>query len=191
MLMKLACATSNKQKFEIGNALLANLGIELVQKPVHIDEIQGENVELVIRDKVMKAYEILQEPVIVTDDWWDIPALGGFPGAYMKSINSWFLPQDFVDLMQHKSDRQIILHAYLAYFDGEDLHYFHHDLRGTIAKKTRGDYGPPIMHVVELDFDGGRTISEIYDEGLEHETKRLQSYNSAWIQLGQWLKEKI
>ena len=57
-MKKIACATGNNQKFGLGRAILADFDIELIQKPIDIDEIQGEEPEKVLRDKVMKAYEI-------------------------------------------------------------------------------------------------------------------------------------
>ena len=48
--MKLICATGNSQKFGIGQTILKDFGIELVQVPVDIDEIQGEDPERVLRD---------------------------------------------------------------------------------------------------------------------------------------------
>ena len=188
-MKKIACATGNNQKFGLGKAILADFDIELIQKPIDIDEIQGEEPEKVLRDKVMKAYEILKEPVVVTDDWWDIPALGGFPGAYMKSINHWFEPQDFIHLMQDKRDRRIFLHAHLAYFDGSRLELFQNTLEGRVADAPRGEFGPPVMHVAEMDYDDGKTISEVYDQELQHLPKRLKNSGDAWPKLGEWLKE--
>lgn len=184
------CATTNDHKFGIGKATLHAYDISLVQKLIDIDEIQGEDADLIIRDKVHKAYNEVGEPVVVTDDTWDIVALNGFPGPYMKSVNHWFAPQDFIDLMAHKSDRRIFLHQFLAYFDGKDITVFKSTIPGSIVLKPRGKYGPPIMHVVTLDVDRGKTISETYDQSLEHDQTRLLDRGDAWRQLAVWLQEQ-
>jgi XTP/dITP diphosphohydrolase len=186
--MQLICATGNMQKFGIGQTILREYDIELVQKPLDIDEIQGEDPGPVLRDKALKAYAALQKPIVVSDDWWDIPALRGFPGAYMKSINHWFTPEDFIALMSGKTDRRIILHAQLAYTDGQEIRIFSNDLAGTIVGSPRGTYGPPVMHVAAMDYDEGRTISETYDQGLEHTVDRLQDRGDAWRQLARFLQ---
>ncbi len=170
--------------------MLNDYDINLEQRPVEIDEIQGENAELIIRDKVTKAHAALQKPVIVTDVSWEITALGGFPGAYMKSVNHWFEPQDFIDLMSRKTDRRIVLHQYLAYCDGEQTVTFSGSISGVITDTPRGTYGPPIMRVVALDADRGRTISETYDQGLEHDLTRLAERGNAWHQLATWLRDE-
>lgn len=186
--MQLICATGNMQKFGIGQAILKDLGIELTQLPVDIDEIQGEDPERVLRDKAIKAYEIIKKPLVVSDDWWDIPALRGFPGAYMKSMNHWFTPDDFIALMSGKTDRRIILHAYLAYTDGDSVRIFSNNFSGVIVESPRGTYGPPLMHIAAMDTDGGYTISETYDRGLEHTDSRLSERGDAWRQLADFLK---
>lgn len=189
--MQLICATGNTQKFGIGQTILKDYGIELTQKPLEIDEIQGEDSQLVLKDKALKAYKLLGQPVVVSDDWWDIPALGGFPGAYMKSVNHWFTPDDFIALMSDKTERKIVLHAHIAYADGADVHIFSNDLPGVIVDKPRGTYGPPLMHVAAMDYDEGRTISETYDRGLEHTVDRLQDRGDAWHQLADFLKGQV
>lgn len=185
--MQLLCATSNSDKFSFGKITLAEYDIELIQQPVEIDEIQGEEPEPVLRDKAMKAYASLRQPVVVTDDWWDIPALGGFPGPYMKSINHWFKPEDLLGLMHGKTDRRAILHYNLGYFDGVTFKLFRGDFSGNIIEESRGQYGACTMKVTTMDGDGGLTVSEIYDQGLEHAPHRLEPLSSAWQQLGDYL----
>ena len=92
----LLCATSNPRKFAIGKRAFSRFDITLQKVAIDIDEIQGEDPEVILRDKAVKAYEIVRQPVLVSDDSWSIPALGGFPGAYMKSMNVWFKPEDFL-----------------------------------------------------------------------------------------------
>ena len=188
--MQLICATGNTQKFGVGQTILRDVGIELVQMAVDIDEIQGEDPVPVLRDKALRAYGVIQKPLVVSDDWWDIPALRGFPGAYMKSMNHWFEPDDFIALMRGKTDRRIILHAYLAYTDGKDVWIFSNILPGIVVEEPRGTYGQPLMRVTALDHDEGRTISETYDQGLEHAASRLSREDDAWRQLADFLKER-
>lgn len=186
---KILCATTNQQKFELGEHILASHGIRLIQQVLDIDEIQAEDPEVIISDKVTKAYAAVHQPVIVSDDSWDIPALSGFPGAYMKSINHWFEPHDFIALMAGKTDRSIMIHAYLAYYDGAELVIVHSDHMGEIIYESRGQFGPPIMHVTAMACDGGQTISEMYDAGKAHDDAHLSDRGDAWNQMAKWLKD--
>lgn len=188
--MQLICATGNADKFGIGQKVLKQYDIDLVRHSLDIDEIQGEEPRWVVKDKAQKAFEQLGQPVAVTDDWWDIPALGGFPGPYMKSINQWFAPEDLIALMAGKTDRRAILHYYVGYYDGKDFQLFSGDFVGRIIEEPRGNYGTCTMKVTTMDGDDGRTISEIYDAGAQHAPNRLEPLGSAWRALGQFLEEK-
>ncbi len=184
--MKIACATTNSDKFGIGQRALARYDIELEQVVADIDEIQGEDLLKIVEHKAQEAYAKIGKPVVVTDDGWSIAALNGFPGPYMKSVNHWFTPHDFLHLLDGAKDRDITLHQQLAYCDGVETVVFSSDVAGTITTEPRGSYGPPIMKIVELrlkDRDG-LTISEVYDKGLE---SKLQNANGAWLELGKWL----
>src|SRR5450830_475374 len=92
-------ATSNQEKMLIAQTVCESAGINVVQAPLDIHEIQGEDPKLIVKEKARSAFKQLGKPVIVSDDSWDIPALNGFPGPYMKSVNHWFESQDFLRLM--------------------------------------------------------------------------------------------
>lgn len=187
----LLCATSNIVKFEIGRELLAQRGITLQQVVADIDEIQSEDPEVVIRDKAQKAYAAVDKPVVVSDDSWSIPGLNGFPGPYMKSINHWFTPEDFIRLTADLSDRTIVLQQLLAYQDGHETVVFRVDIPGKLTEEPQGAAGPPIMKVVTLDGDDGMTISQIYDQEIQHEGERLKRLSGAWQQLADWYTQKV
>ena len=98
--MKIYFITGNARK--VGEAKLACelAGIEIVQQQVEIDEIQSTVPHAISIDKAEKAYNLIKKPLVVTDTFWRIPALNGFPGAYMKDIANWFSSEDFLSLME-------------------------------------------------------------------------------------------
>jgi inosine/xanthosine triphosphate pyrophosphatase family protein len=179
-------------KFGLGKHAFAKFEIELEQIVIEIDEIQGENPELIIRDKARRAFELTHKPVVVSDDSWSIPGLNGFPGPYMKSMNHWFTPDDFVRLTRHLTDRRIYLNQFVAYQDEHETTVFSCDLSGTISKEPRGNYGDPAMKVVQMDIDEGKTLSEVFDQGTAHSTERLsKNGGDVWDVLAKWYADKI
>ena len=189
-MRKIACASGNPVKFGIGKELLTKYGVELVQKAVSIDEIQGEDPELVLRDKAEKAFALLQEPVIVTDDWWDFPALGGFPGPYMKSLNHWLTAEDFIAFLAHKKDKRANILQYIGYYDGTTFKMFTGILHGSISDKPAGKTPPASQQVVCLEGDDGLTISEVYDLGKQNDPRRVERWGDAWAGLGTYLQKE-
>lgn len=182
-------ATTNKEKILIAETVCGEAGIEVKPVALEIDEIQGEDPELIVRDKAKRAYEQLGMPVVVSDDTWDIKALKGFPGAYMKSINYWFEPEDFLRLMNGIEDRRITLHQYLAYTDGSVTEVFKNDIDGQVIKEARGkSEKSPNMTVTALDSDNGKTIAEVFATGSDAVIERYKNRPDAWHGLVGWLK---
>lgn len=191
--MKLICATGNFGKFATGRDTLEQYGIELIQNPIDVDEIQGSDYEKIAIDKAKKAYEIIQQPLVVTDDCWDICALNGFPGAYMKEVNGWFSVDDFLTLLKDKNDRSVVLIQNLAYIDRKVIKTFTYEAKGEFILTPKGlDSAPPWAKIMVMNGYAGKTIAEVYaDEAngtkdSEHDKDTAQ----AWHKLGNWLVEE-
>ncbi len=174
---------------QIAQTICAEAGLTVKPVALDIDEIQGEDPEVIVRDKARRAHEQLGMPVVVSDDTWDIPSLKGFPGAYMKSINYWFRPVDFLRLMDGIEDRRIILHQYLAYTDGNMTEVFRNDVAGEIANEARGkSEKSPNMTITVLDSDNGKTIAEVLDQDEDAVIARYKDRPDAWHGFVKWYK---
>lgn len=152
--------TGNQRK--LGEAKLAcdSYGITIINQSYNIDEIQSSEPRQVTDHKVRAAYALAGQPVVVTDTCWSIPALGGFPGAYMKDVAQWFHEQDFLNLMVDKDDDRISFTENIAYYDGETLQFFSKEFWGHIVP-PRGT-GNAIENVAEFE---GKTLGERRQEG--------------------------
>ena len=180
-------ATTNPSKFAIAQHACTKAGIEISQKPLDIAEIQGEDANIIVLDKVRKAYEQTNAPVIVSDDSWEIPVLRGFPGAYMKSIDHWFTSEDFIRLMEPYTDRRITLVAMLAYKDAETEQIFKAEFTGSILPEPRGNFGKPLQKVITMPGDNGLSVSEVYDRGITYDDREV---SAMWDQFITWYKEQ-
>lgn len=185
-------ATTNPEKLKIAEIICTDHDIEL--KPVSvgdIPEIQGEDIAPIIEHKAKEAFRALGKPVVVSDDGWEFPALNGFPGAYMKSINYWFTSVDFLRLMDGITDRRANIHEHLAYFDGTNYAAFSNIIPGQILTEVRGSHTKaPCMNVVSLDIDNGLSITEVFESGIADSPERYKNRGSAWYDLLAWYKEK-
>jgi XTP/dITP diphosphohydrolase len=159
--------TGNAEKFANAQLVCQQHSIALSQQQIDIDEIQSEDGEVIVRDKLQKAYQQVSQPLVVTDDTWLIPGLRGFPGPYMKSINHWFTPDDLLRLTLPLEDRNIFLVQWLGYTDGEITKVFTSRVPATLLKEVRGVYGSASHKLISLKSDNGLSIAEIYDKGLD------------------------
>lgn len=191
-MSRLYFATTNKEKKLIAQTICAKFNINLQTVSIAIDEIQGEDSLKIVKDKAYRAYDALSKPVVVSDDSWDILALNGFPGPYMKSINYWFKPADFLRLMTGIEDRTFIPHQLLAYYDGKTMKVFTNDIPGKIINEPRGiNNYTPFMSVAVLDPDNGRTVAEVFEQGQSAVTERYLTRPDVWHNFIAWFNTQI
>lgn len=183
-------ATTNAEKLQIAVMKCREYGLELQQiSTPDIPEIQGEDPRVIIEHKARSAYELSKAPIVVSDDSWNIPALNGFPGPYMKSINHWFDSEAFLRLMHSINDRRVYIQQYLAYADETTCIVFHADVPGIILTEVRGkNTKAPIMNVVALDDDKGMSIAEAFELGYADNPERYAKRPDAWSALSEWYK---
>lgn len=179
-------ATTNPVKLSQAKAVCAPEGITLEQLVCDIDEIQGEDPKYIALDKAQKVYDYVQKPVIISDDSWAIPALNGFPGAYMKSINTWFSPDDWLRLTRELADRRILLTQIVVFQDASGATLFEKTIVGQLVTDARGQ--SPYPHCLITSFDEGKTTLAEWHEKNESDTKKIAN---VWHDFAAWYKEKL
>lgn len=184
-MKRLIFSTSNKDKFHTAYLTLKANGFELVQQPVEVDEIQGEDELIITRDKADKIYRVLQKPVLVNDDSWSIHGLNGFPGAYMKSVIHWFTPDDFIRLTRDLKDRSVTLTQVTVFQNEHTQQIFTKDLPGTLLQ-TASDYpGPSWANVVCMTSDG-RSLAEVRNTNPD---ELAEGRDTVWNDVATWLNQ--
>lgn len=185
--MQLPYVTGNSVKFNLAQSMLRDFGVTLEQIKLDIPEMQAEEGEPVARNKATQAFELLQKPVIVSDDFWLIPGLNNFPGPYMKSMNAWFTAKDWLRLTDPLQDRRIILRQVAVYQDATQQKLFSVDVEGMLLHEIRGT--SPYAHSSIISFDGGKTSSAETHE-RNHSESSVRNHHNVWHELGLWLTKR-
>lgn len=154
--------TGNQSKFLTAQHCLQKFDISIQQKSVEVPEIQAESSLDVALDKATKAFALVKKPLLVSDHGWAVEALNGFPGPYMKYINTWLTPQDILALMAAQQNRRITLQQYLVYTDGQTTQTFEHHVPGQLLNAPRGEMGSGWDKIASITSDG-KTIAETRD----------------------------
>jgi len=171
-------ATGNKRK--IGEATLGCKLFNIKVKPIKLDieEIQSHNPRSIARHKAKAAYLLVKKPIVVSDSFWNIPALGGFPGGYMKDIANWFTSKDFINLVKNYKNKKISFTESVIYKDSFQTKVFSKEYWGVLVKKPRGA-GNSIENVAEFE---GVTLGERRKQGgFSHKPK-----NYIWADFAKW-----
>lgn len=159
--MKIKFITGNDRKLSEASLACEPFGIKVEKIKLEIDEIQSHDPTQISKRKAKDAYSLINMPLVINDATWRIPALGGFPGGYMKDIAEWFRPEDFISLMSKKHDRSICLVETVIFRDESTEKIFQKEYWGEISKTPKGT-GNSIEMVAMFD---GETIGECFDAG--------------------------
>lgn len=176
--------TSNKDKINSARRNLSPLGVEFAEQTLDLIEIQSDSLVKIAIHKARQAYEILKEPLFVSDHGWIIPALNGFPGAYMKQMNQWLSSQDFLNLMKGHEDRRVIKVEVICYIDSKHVKHFRAEIPGKFVDKIEGE-GIAAMRVISL-HPSGKTVAEC----IEEDVNSYES-NPIWEEFANWYKQNI
>lgn len=185
-MKKIIFVTGNNTKFYEASKVCEKFAIDVQQQAYDIDEIQHHDAIEITKAKVQAAYAAAGSPVVVNDSTWSIPALGGFPGGYMKDITSWLSTDDFLALMKDKRDKSINLTEVVAYYDGKTMNIFTHEQSAHFIATPRGESLPTFARLVVLDGDE-KTIAEIFDDG-DWRVDSVEEYKH-WYDFAKWYAE--
>lgn len=175
--------TGNDEKMRDARMALAHFSIEVEKTPLDIDEIQHHDSHEIALAKARAAFDELQAPLMINDSSWSIPALGGFPGGYMKDVTAWLSTDDFLVLMQDKTDKRILLTEVVVYIDADRIKVFDTIREGVFVDVAAGESKPAFARVVKMEGDDV-TISQIFDQPGERSLD--PSRYEHWNKFGEW-----
>jgi non-canonical purine NTP pyrophosphatase (RdgB/HAM1 family) len=173
--------TGNQRKVRDMQRACTPLGITVKQQQFDIHEIQAHDPAKISEHKINKAFiRAGGVPTVINDDFWAIPTLNGFPGGYMKDVQQWLTDEDFIHLMQDKTDRRILLTQTIMYKDNKQSRTFSQEVWGVIVDKPRGT-GNSMERVVSLG-DSGKTLAELQ----EQKEQNLPDATTVWQDFAEW-----
>ncbi len=115
MTNKLFFVTGNKSKFLTAKKYFEDVGIEISQVDLDINEGRSPSVEQVAIEKAKQAFEKIKKPLIVEDSGFVINSLKNFPGTYIKFILSTISIQGILKLIDN--NRECYFRSVIAYSD--------------------------------------------------------------------------
>ena len=74
---------------------------------------------------IKQAYEIVKKPCMAMDTDFKIDELNGFPRAFVNFSLETLGIEGILKLMEDKENRKCAFNECLAYYDGNEIHYFY------------------------------------------------------------------
>ena len=180
-------ATGNSRKVKEATDTLAPFGITVEPVKVEIDEIQHQDPAEITKAKARAAYAVTHQPVVVSDTSWSIPALGGFPGGYMKDIADWWAQEDWQAVMARHDDKTIYCLEHVAYSDGDTVMHFEQRYTGRFIDQPRGKLEDYESFESLVILYGDKTMAEQLESG---DIASAGESLGHWQQFGEWYQTR-
>jgi XTP/dITP diphosphohydrolase len=137
--MKIRFVSSNLHKIQEASAILGAVGIEVLPVSVKIEELQTEDVDKLVRDKLIKAFRQIGRPLFVEHTGLYINGLNGLPAGLTQIFWDRLKADRFAEIVGSFSDPRLTAKTVLGYCDGKRLHLFEGAIEGTVPPVPAGD----------------------------------------------------
>ncbi|AKX44942.1 nucleoside-triphosphatase [Thiopseudomonas alkaliphila] len=137
--MEINFVTKNPHKAREVEAILGNIGISIVHADLIIHEIQTEDINHIVRDKVLKAFTQVGRPVFIEHTGLYIDSLQGFPGGLTQVFWDKLEAEKFTELFGGLKNTSLKAKTVIAFCDAKKIYTFEGIVEGNIASEPRGN----------------------------------------------------
>lgn len=136
--MRIRFMSGNAHKITEVQRILAPVGVDVVPVSRKIEEIQTEDVESLVRDKLTKAFEAIGRPLFVEHTGLYLSGLNGLPAGLTQIFWDRLQADRFADLVAGLGDAKVTAKTVLGYCDGHKIHLFEGAIDGTVPRTPAG-----------------------------------------------------
>lgn len=136
--MEIRFVSKNPHKTKEIEKIFEDTSITVVQAPLKIHEIQTENIQDIVRDKVLKAFQMIGRPVFIEHTGLYIESLGGFPGGLTQVFWDKLKAEKFSEIFGQLKNTSITAKTVIAYCDAKNIHIFEGSINGDVASEPKG-----------------------------------------------------
>lgn len=136
--MKIRFVSKNRLKIQEIQTILAPLGIEVLPIEHSIEELQTEDVNNLVRDKLLKAFKLTGKPVLVEHTGLYIDFLNGFPGGLTQIFWDKLQADKFSAIFGSTEENSVIAKTVIGFCNSQKIEIFEGAIEGSIANTPRG-----------------------------------------------------
>ena len=180
-LSELFFATSNENKFQEAERILANLGVKINLFKTTLEEIQSNDLNYIAKKKAINAFKFVQKPVIIEDDGLFIDSLNGFPGPYSSYVYDTIGNKGIMNLLENSVVRDAKFVSIIAYLDSTgDVKLFESSIPGKITSIIeKGGWGYDPIFIPDGE---SKTYANVSDKDkFSHRSASLTKFSSWFL----------
>lgn len=136
--MKIRFLSANPHKISEVERILSPADVEIVPVSRRIEELQTEDVDRLVRDKLTKAFEVIGRPLFVEHTGLYVKGLKGLPAGLTQIFWDRLGAERFCALVGGLGDTSVTAKTVIGYCDGRDIHLFEGVIKGTVPPAPAG-----------------------------------------------------
>lgn len=136
--MKIRFVSRNEFKLGEARTILQPVGIEVVPLEKTIEELQTINTSRLVRDKALRAFEMVGRELFVEHTGLKLKALNGLPGGLTQVFWDTLEADKMSELFGSEEEGAVEAVTDLCYVDGRQFHEFSGTISGRISRRPRG-----------------------------------------------------
>jgi len=137
--MKIYFVSNNKFKIQEAKDILTASKIELESLKIKINEIQSDDAELIVRDKVLKAFSFIKRPLFVEHTGLYLEDFGNLPGGLTQIVWDSLKADKFCNYFGNRSITNARARTVIGYCDGKMIKLFEGYIDGKISNRPCGN----------------------------------------------------
>lgn len=168
--MKIRFVTNNDNKLKEVQSFLRT--VEIVPAKLKIEEIQTNDVEKLVKDKLLKAFSKVGRPVFVEHTGLYMKSLNDFPGGLTQIFWDKLQADKFSELFGSLEETKVIASTTIGYCDGKKNYFFTGEILGKISPEPKGnrDFQWDCIFIPDGET---KTFSELGDKKDEISMRKL------------------
>lgn len=187
---KLVFATGNINKgYEIEERFnIEQIPVEIVE--IDFEEPEVNDIEIVSKNKVIQAYQLLQKPCFVIDSGFNIhhyPNNPDYPGAFVRRSGISENIDELLNTLKDVQDRSCQFLDCLTFYDGSEFCSFYGKDEGVITRDKRGTENI-IRSSLWYVFQPKNSLKTLAEMTNEERIRRKDGHISAKEQFIEWYK---
>ena len=131
--------SSNEYKMKEVEEILSSEAITIRQASQKINEIQSQDMNEIVKDKVIKAFTMIRRPVVVEQTGLLIKEFGNLPGGLTQIFWDSLEADRFSQIFSSIGTAEVTAKTVLAFCDGKRVYTFEGTCEGHIVSPPRGN----------------------------------------------------
>lgn len=137
--MEICFLSSNTYKINEVKSILNSEKINIIPIELKINEIQSDDMEKIVKDKVIKAFKKIKKPIFVEQTGLLIKNFGDLPGGLTQIFWDNLKADKFSEIFSKIGFTEVTAKTVLAFCDQKKIYTFEGIIEGNIIYPPRGD----------------------------------------------------